>query len=342
MNKLQVLLDTVSSYLNKDTGDAKGRKKSQSKVNVKIIEEEDVMECMRSFCNDQQVDINLRLFILEELKKSFKNMNEQDLMLLLVYKTNAILMNCGQFNKKIDQIEASSIENELERRNLLDKLIGFSETNEHYLGLISLLKIWPEFQADYEHKPWNLVILKTIVNGYPFIETVAELKNKNKFNSDSDLAYIKTELENDQKWSNSDGKLKVSYLKLLALFKEAKMMNKFIEELGIDFSELNNTDYDYTGLENSQIIESILNDEELFKLILVDKLYTKLVNTHIFTLLIYHVVKNQTKQEILEIVRTLKKNGYICEAGKLLIDAENFYGSYRSISASMALIEKFS
>ena len=44
---------------------------------------EDVMECMRVFCNDQSVGIGMRLLVLEELKKSFKYMSEEDLILLL-------------------------------------------------------------------------------------------------------------------------------------------------------------------------------------------------------------------------------------------------------------------
>ena len=51
--------------------------------NTQAICHEDVMECMRVFCNDQSIDISLRLLVLEELKNSFKNMDEKDLILLL-------------------------------------------------------------------------------------------------------------------------------------------------------------------------------------------------------------------------------------------------------------------
>ncbi len=96
--KLNSLLNNVSDYLddldaNKlVTNEVKSQKKKKVLANVVNQEtdqnldkfsHEDVMECMRVFCNDQQVDINLRLLVLEELKVNFKNMDEKDLLVLL-------------------------------------------------------------------------------------------------------------------------------------------------------------------------------------------------------------------------------------------------------------------
>ena len=58
-----------------------------------LVNQEDVMECIRSFCNDQQIDLNTRLLVLEELKDSFKNISDQDLILLLIYKVSLCHFN---------------------------------------------------------------------------------------------------------------------------------------------------------------------------------------------------------------------------------------------------------
>ena len=108
-----------------------------SRVDLKRnkIVNEDVMDCMRVFCNDQQVDLELRLLILEELKKSIKNMKDEDLMLLLVYKTNAILTSCNRFNNRVDLVNSISIQNESQRLELIFKYIDLSATQKDYISV---------------------------------------------------------------------------------------------------------------------------------------------------------------------------------------------------------------
>lgn len=93
LDKLKILLNSISTYITetetKENGQKKQKngsikKKNQGEQPEKIVvSTEDVMECMRNFCNDQEVDISLRLLVLEELKKEFKSMDDEDLMLLL-------------------------------------------------------------------------------------------------------------------------------------------------------------------------------------------------------------------------------------------------------------------
>lgn len=100
MDRLKVLLDNISAHLNDESDEKRSRPVEKGKANgkknkgVEAREEqrgdggsqvchEDVMECMRVFWNDQSVGISIRLLVLEELKKSFKDMGEEDLILLL-------------------------------------------------------------------------------------------------------------------------------------------------------------------------------------------------------------------------------------------------------------------
>lgn len=102
LDRLKVLLDNISAHLNDESEEKRRKpvKANQGKANgkknkgVEVKEEqrgdggsqvchEDVMECMRVFCNDQSVGISIRLLVLEELKKSFKDMGDEDLILLL-------------------------------------------------------------------------------------------------------------------------------------------------------------------------------------------------------------------------------------------------------------------
>ena len=102
-------------------------------------------------------------------------------MILLVHKTNAILTNCDRFDKKVELIDSSDIENEQQRKNLIEKLITLSIRYEHYLALISLLKSWPEFTGIelVAEKPWNRIFLKLIQGNHSIIDIGNELKEKN-------------------------------------------------------------------------------------------------------------------------------------------------------------------
>lgn len=112
LDKLKVLLDNISAHLNEEAEEKKvvkpaktGGKAGKKGKGVEAREElqgdavgraskvcrEDVMECMRVFCNDQSVGISIRLLVLEELKKSFKDMGEEDLILLLGKLNNRLV-----------------------------------------------------------------------------------------------------------------------------------------------------------------------------------------------------------------------------------------------------------
>ena len=342
-SKLQGLLDTISNHLNLDSKsneavNSKSKKKSAQTTNLtpKIINEEDVMECMRTFCNDQQIDINLRLMILEDLKKSVKNIRDEDLILLLVYKTNAILENCDRFDKKVELVDSNDIENESKRSDLIAEFIELSNDSKHCLALVNFLKIWPEFNSENEQeKPWNKVIIKLILNNHPLSSIIAELKPKNTI-KDKDLEFIKSSLQSQEDWSDASGYLKLSYLKLCLQLNSVGSFKKFIESKELDFLDSVNK---ISKIEN---FEAILNDKELMDLLIEDKRYLQILNTSLYFIFSKYVLKNESKQTLNEIAKSLRQNGYIIEAGKLFIETEDLEESYRTISVSLKFIEKLS
>jgi hypothetical protein len=200
LDKLQTLLDSISNHLNaKETienpkNSSKKQQKPQKTASATLINDEDVMECMRFFCNDHQIDINIRLFILEELKKSLKLIKDEDLTILLVHKTNAILTNCQRFDQKVNLIDATSIENETARESLILTLISLSQTKDHGAALISLLKSWPQFTTNEAAvKPWSKVFLKLLLISHSVSEIGRELKEK-QILDETDLNWIRGEL----------------------------------------------------------------------------------------------------------------------------------------------------
>ena len=354
--KVKTLLDNISSHLNKNENlsqqqvevNSKKKKKNQpqeEQPKQRLITEEDVMECIRSFCNDQQIDLNIRLLILEDIKDSFKNIRDEDLMILLIYKTNAILTNVDCFDKKCDLIDSSMIQNESQRLELIFKFIDLSATESHCMALVKILNIWPQFSSieDQSQKPWINVLIKHISNSYSFINLAKDLIKNNQFNQD-DLFYVKSQLEENSNWDNDSKymQLKLSYLKLLFLFKNLKLIKEFINE-SIDLSVMDQIqdNLDHSMIEANEQLNAVVNDKELMNLLINEKFYLDIINTRFYCLFEWYLINNETRPTIREVIRELKMGLHLEEAGKLLLQSESFYDSYKILSVSLTLIDKF-
>ena len=299
------------------------------------------MECFYSFCNDQLIDINVRLLILEELRKSLKHIRDEDLMVLLVHKTNAVLTNCNRFDQQVELVDASSLENETKRKDLIFNYVALSKSYDHLLALISLLKSWPEFgqAAHSEDKPWNRIIVKLMLGNHSVIELANELKEKS-FLDEIDLDYIRQELHSNEHWLHGSGDLKRAFLKLSFVFKNFKQIKSFVEQSDLECVSLINT-VNPNDFENYESLVAFLDDKELMDLMMQEKSYLQLVNTPLYAIFFNYIVKNESKSSLNDVIKNLKQNGYLVEAAKLLAEVENFNDSHKTLSVSLSLLERF-
>ncbi|CAF1011878.1 unnamed protein product, partial [Brachionus calyciflorus] len=348
LDKLNLLLETISSYLTTANESGKTKSKKGSQIEARIISDEDVMDCMRSFCNDQQIDIKIRLFILEELKKIVKNMKDEDLMLLLVYKTNAILTTCDYFDKKTSQIDSISIENDEKRKSLITNYVKLSETKNQFSALLSLLKTWPMFEhtENPSEKPLNLILTKIILNEIDFLQLINDL-NEDKFLnlSDKDFGHIRKSVVTEKESDANLNVYKISFLKMGLLLRNSEIvesLKKFINTLDLKFLkvlEMNKGNFE--SVESDELFIRFVNDNELMGLITRDNFYLEIINTNFYTVFTYYLTRNESREKLNEIVRVLKKNGFSMEAAKLLCDAESSSSLFKTLSFSLAMIEKF-
>ena len=150
-------------------------------------------------------------------------MKDEDLMILLVNKTNAILDSCNRFDNKIDNVASSMILPEADRFILINDLIDLCSNIEQFNTVISLIKIWPRFVDINEagKKPWNNVLVKSIESQLPIINSVKELNRINIIN-DEDVVYLRGVLEAKESWAV----LKVQFLKLALAYKNKGIIKK--------------------------------------------------------------------------------------------------------------------
>lgn len=307
-----------------------------------MLSDDDVMECMRAFCNDQQIDINTRLSILEKLKKIVKSMSDTDMMLLLVYKTNAILAHSSSL-QSTSPVDASTIETESKRRELLLEWIEQANTDEDYSALLNLARIWPRFPTD---PPILVLLAKLVLNRgklTDLLDSIDADETRLELTS-SDLDTLETRLRATPQWSHTDERVKRNFLKVCLAFRSD-------ENLEFVLARLKSTD----ELECFRLMEDLINDDlaescesyrqlvddhELAALIHRDRFYTRLINTKIYAVFVRNLVNTKEKTELLSVVTELLngEDRRDIEAGYLLSTAENFFPVYRTLSTSLALV----
>lgn len=326
--KLNTLLETISAHLS--TGS--------------ILTEEDVMECMRVFCNNQQVDINTRLYILEKLKHIIKSMNDDDLVLFLVYKTNAILLNCDCFSNKVQPIDSALINSQQKRNEFLLGLIDHCASDEHYNALLNIFRIWPKSSHHGEpadQNPQNLFLLKLVANSTTtkLIHTLAQSTASPLEVTSNDLEYLSRELLTGDELS------RLNFLKLCLAFRsdhnEPFIVDLIRNVVQFDCFKLFNVEEDLDSIENNSSYERLVNDHDLAALLMRNDFYTNIIDTKMYLIFAKYLIIHKNKQELMDVVRVLKTKGRLIDAAKILMSAENFYSAFRTLSVSKALIDKF-
>jgi hypothetical protein len=354
LSKLNILLETTANHLanTSQTTSSNSNKKQQSQNNKKVIlNDEDVMQCMRSFCNDQQIDINIRLIILEDLKKIVKSMSETDLMLLLVYKTNAILTNVNNFKAVIQQpIDSDQIENEEKRREFFNDLIVLSESEDDFKALLNLVKIWPKFTSSSNNQDVLILIFARLLSK---LDTFTDLIESFKLNNSSydpftvsELSHIRQDIESHEEGEDNI-KLKFRFIKLALLLK-SKDTDNYVKNLMKNDKDLNSAirktfDKNQPLVEDNSLVDGFLfDDKELMDILHKDNFYIEIIDTNFYNLFVNYMIKNEIDTaKLFSIVKCLEVKGFELEAACFISEIENLFDSYKSLSVSLALLEKF-
>ena len=309
------------------------------------------MEYLRIFCNNTKIELKIRLNLLEYIKTLFAIINTDDLLLLIVYKTNAIL---EAFNLSVKSVNVSQISTEDERLSLFENICLTLKSNEECVGLINLLKIWPPFDniTEINSKPWNkvLILYISLINfqdvenlKFDLITLTRELKKDKKLN-EYDIAHISNQILTDVKECKKnydEKKAEINNLKLAQCFKlcflyhNFVMINQLIDNIKFDLKENNNL------FKNSNLDKLLfLNDEHAKNENL--KLFLKFIETPLYNQFIDYLLNRETNDNIKLVVKILKENNHLIEASYLVSNLYNTHNQYNTISLSFALLEKFS
>jgi hypothetical protein len=345
IDELNTFLQILSTYLNKATTSGS-----------LIITQEDVMEFVRSFCDNTKIELEIRLKLLEYIKTLFTTINTTDLLLLIVYKTNAIL---DTYNLSFRNISVERISSEEERSLLFHSLYSSIKSSEESIGLINLLKIWPPFENIHEinGKLWNLALIQylNLINkeeenvDLDIISLINELKKDKQLN-EYDIAHISNQILIRIKESSKNEKIriKINNFKLIQCFKLCFLYQNFplIKQLidNIDFKIIDeeeksrlfkNSNLDKLFFIDTKTPETKVNSES------IELLIKHLIDTQIYDLFSAYLVKYETKEHIEYVIKILKEKNHLIEASYLISILNNTHSKYNTFGLAYALLQKF-
>ena len=156
---------------------------------------------------------------------------------------------------------------------------------------------------------------------------------------------IQEELEKNAYWNLEDCHLKISYLKLCLACKSKKLIRNYLDTIALECFQPNEIEKlnDLDDENKSESLKAISGDQELMNLILEDNFYCFIMNTPLYSIFTYYLLRNESKNVIYDLIRHLKqKENFTTEAAKLLLDVDRFHNSYKTLSVSLTLIDRFS
>ncbi|KAK3097270.1 hypothetical protein FSP39_008222 [Pinctada imbricata] len=305
--------------------------RGESRVTV-----EDVMELLRSYCSDSNVAVKPRLDVLFILEKSF-NLSEGDLVLLILYRTQAVVKSSWTDI----EVEEDDINSDDKRYRLWQKLLEQSSSCSQYLAVCKLLQLWPKLSATSEREedghPWFVTLTKMLGDSTSLREVYP------KYKEICDTV-----------------PLSAKFLYLI-VFLIMTLFTKCVEQI---FHGLVSADCAIDGCKLVMISgkeslltliiqvltdhKQVVEDEELFDLLLKCNLVTKMVHTVFYPQVIDYVLANQSPDgqtpdhlSAHQLVAQLKEAGLEAEAGSLLLQTNSTHPMLQTIGAAFTSLSKW-
>ncbi|BFY98427.1 hypothetical protein BsWGS_01467 [Bradybaena similaris] len=280
-----------------------------------LVQAEDVMSLLRSFCSDASFAVTPRLDVLKVLEKSF-DLSDTERILLTLYRTDALVSSTWSEMK----VSEESISSEESRLTLFFHLLDKCVKKDHFLTLCRLLILWPPFssacRSDPDKNPWVKVFTAILTS------------------QDHGGEIIYMVIKDECSEFPLDDKCTEHMFELLMQYHQPVSAVKVI----LHSSYGDHLDKGLTALSN---LTEGTNEEDLLKLILSRKLSSRVVSMPVYSHLISYVLGCQTLPTCpeyaspFEIASQLYQAGAEAEAGSLLLQARSSHSLLQTFSSAL-------
>ncbi|ELT90143.1 hypothetical protein CAPTEDRAFT_162693 [Capitella teleta] len=288
-----------------------------------LVSSDLVMELLRPFCADVEIDVRVRLRVLRLLEECF-DLSPHDLVLLLVFRTEAIVKVAWPDTEVIIAEEAS-------RLLLFETLLSSSEIPAHFSALSDLLRVWPSFENG---DPWCALMVSCIKICHS--NEAAELVISIIEGASSAVAKEDEEEEGGftaeviRKVSDSmvEAGLECSAVKCLLLSDDKHLHTMAAEKLHSD--------------------EELIVDEQMAELILRKHLTVQIVDTPAYPAIVNHLLVNHHSETppppylcVKVVANELREAGLEAEAGSLLMKSQGVHRGLQSFDLAVNMLAKW-
>ncbi|XP_069188396.1 NBAS subunit of NRZ tethering complex-like isoform X2 [Procambarus clarkii] len=292
-----------------------------------LLTEEEVLDEIRSLCNDPSVLLTTKVDVLTITEKHL-SLNEEDLELVRVLRTGGVVAGawCGEQTVTVEQEQLASNDS---RAALLSLLIARTTTMQQSQALLQLLKLWPPFNHEVymnvSSNPWLAVFDK-----------ILEIREK-KLSSGLDIIW---EASRDAFHLNqlpNEG-LSVLVKKLQSLGREALKCSSKVALLSDDATVHG------AVLQNMESIKEVKEcdyDGDLLCWVITRELVPHCLPTPMYGPLVAHLVETGDNTMLKSAVQQLCDAGHYKEAASLTITQTSVPKALQTMTSALQTYKKW-
>ncbi|XP_012940751.1 neuroblastoma-amplified sequence [Aplysia californica] len=283
-----------------------------------LVQAEDVMSLLRSFCSDAAIEVPPRLDVLRVLEKSF-DLSETDRVLLTLYRTDALVSSTWpDINMSEDKIISEEA-----RLELFSTILAKCDNRRFFVSLSKILILWPAFSCPFsstEEVPWVRVFSAIVERlGEEAGQVINYIVGKecSEFPLNGQCAGEMFELLLKSRQT-------VEGVKLALRSPDKQLTERALQALDTQ----------------SQGVD----DCELLQLILHKNLAARVVTMPVYSPLVQHILQSQGDSDVPEVAtptqvaRQLSEAGHRAEAGSLLLQARSSHSALQTFSSALASV----
>ncbi|KAK3595169.1 hypothetical protein CHS0354_002768 [Potamilus streckersoni] len=287
-----------------------------------LVKADEIPMMLRPFCSDSAVAVQPRLDVLHILEESFK-LSEEDRVLITLYRTQAVVTA----NWTELQVTESDVLADAGKQKLFMNLLKESVNSEQYLSLCQLLTLWPPLQSmtkgPPQENPWVLVFSAMIdTRDRQTVEKITPTLQK--------ILPVQT-LPAEC--------VKIVYFSMLS--------EGYILE-GVKFCLVSGHQQLFdNAMQQLRQQAEIYEDEDLFNIVLKNKLVPTLVDTGYYPSLVKHVLANQDPVGLPDylsaeaVANQLLRAGLEAEAGSLLLQTRSTHPLLQTFAGAIGTLGKW-
>ncbi|XP_071535636.1 NBAS subunit of NRZ tethering complex-like [Panulirus ornatus] len=292
-----------------------------------LLAEEEVLEEIRSLCEDTSVLLKTRVEVLTVAEK-YLSLSEEDLQLVQVMRTGRLVAAAWPLEESLT-VEQHQLATSETRTALLSLLISNITTSQQVQAVIDLLKLWPPFSPEeyvnVSSNPWLAIFMKML--------EVIDIKSSSSLDIiwNASLEAVQLNQLSDEgisvlvKKLQSLGRLAVKCSSKVALLANDGMVHRTVIENMESIKEMKETDY----------------DGDLLCRVISRELVPSLLCTPLYGPLVAYLMETGNKTLLKSAVQQLENGGHYQEAASLAFTQTSVPKALQSVTSVLKTYKKW-